>query len=111
MDKKWFYRNLGDAMLAEEVRDELEKAFKIARTKANNSDEMALFIRHESNGHLHCEIIVYFSPASALIARELGARPCLRPSVTDLHLSVGSDMCWSLLFPEANGSQTYESTY
>ena len=59
-------------MLADEQRLRLEELFLSAYVKAGSPQEMALFIRHESDGRLHCEVKVYFSPASIVVARQIG---------------------------------------
>jgi len=61
---------------------------------------MAAFTRHESEGHLHCEVKIYFSPMSVTVAREVNARPCEKPSPTGLSLLAGSEESWLALFPE-----------
>ena len=69
----WFSKNLGDAMLAYESLEYLKKYFLSMYADTNSSKEKALFIRHESEGRLHCEVKVHFSPASVVVARELDA--------------------------------------
>jgi hypothetical protein len=98
----WFSKNLGDAMLAQESLDKIEKFFLSAYGKAGSHKEAAVFIRHESEGRLHCEVKVYFSPGSDIVAREFDADPCARPSCDDLSLLVGSPDSWSALFPESD---------
>ncbi|KAB2891052.1 MAG: hypothetical protein F9K32_05870 [Desulfobulbaceae bacterium] len=97
---KWFRKNLGDAMLAFLELDRVEILCLSAYTNANCPNEMAVFLRHESEGRLQCEVIVYFSPAMAHIAGELGATPCEKPAKYGLSLMVGTPNAWSLLFPE-----------
>ena len=99
MNKTWFSKNLGDAMLASLLLDDLEKSFQCEYTKANIPKDMALFTRHESEGRLHCEVVAYFSPASKLIAKQVGAKPCSIPTPNDLSLKAGSEESWALLFP------------
>jgi hypothetical protein len=96
----WFLKNLGDGMLASEPLDHLEELFLSEYTKADCPKEMAAFLRHESEGRLHCEVKVYFSPASVDVAREVDAEPCERPSPDGLSLLVGSEDSWLALFPE-----------
>jgi hypothetical protein len=96
----WFRKNLGDAMLAFLVLDHVEIICLSAYKKANCPNEMAVFLRHESEGRLQCEVIVYFSPAMAHIAGELGATPCEQPAKYGLSLLVGAPIAWSLLFSE-----------
>lgn len=96
----WFSKNLGDAMFAHEPLGQLEQQFLSLYENANRPNEMAVFVRHESEGRLHCEVKVYFSPASIDVARELDAEPCEKPSSGDLSLLVGSEESWMILFPE-----------
>lgn len=94
----WFTNNLGDAMLAGEFLDQIEALFLVEYEKANNSREMAVFVRHESEGRLHCEVRVYFSPSTAIVAEMVDAVPCKKPSRDDLGLLYGSEESWSILF-------------
>ena len=94
----WYTKNLGDAMLAGEEIDHIKVLFISAYDKAERHAEMAVFIRHESEGQLHCEVKAYFSPDAAGVAAAVGAKPCKRPSPESLGLLAGSDACWSILF-------------
>lgn len=76
----WFVRNLGDAMLAPDLLVEVQQRFDEAWRGAGQPQDMGLFIRHVSEGRLHCEVLVYFSPAAAAVAQELGAEPCAPPA-------------------------------
>ena len=96
----WCCKNLGDAMLAYLELDHVESVCLSAYEKGNCPDEMAVFYRHESEGRLHCEVKVYFSPALARIAEELGAAPCEQPTKYGLSLLVGAPAAWSVLFIE-----------
>lgn len=87
-------------MLVGEALTEIERHFLAACAKAGNPAEMALFTRHESEGRLHCDLMLYLSPASFNVAGEIGARPCNRPSSNSLALQVGSEDSWRALFPE-----------
>lgn len=98
--KNWFSKNLGDPMLAGELLGTLEKCFLSSDANADSANEMAVFIRHEAEGRLHCEVKVYFSPASVVVARELDAKPCEKPSLDGLSLLAGSEDAWLILFPE-----------
>jgi len=98
--RDWFLLNLGDAMLAGEQQDRIRELLLSAVTQAGNPGEMAAFSRHESEGRLHCEVKIYFSPMSATVAREVNARACEKPSPTGLSLLAGSKLSWLLLFPE-----------
>ena len=94
----WFCKNLGDGMLAYEPLDALEAVFLSAYLRNGSPGEMAAFVRHESEGRLHCEVKVYLSPAAAAVAREIDARPCNKPSPRGLSLLAGSDQAWEILF-------------
>jgi hypothetical protein len=98
----WFTSNLGDAMLAGESIVYLKELFLSEYETDNNSKEQALFIRHESEGHLHCEVKVYFSPATIIVAKIVNATPCNKPSSDGLGLLAGSEESWTILFPEKN---------
>lgn len=96
----WFTKNLGDAMLAGEALTQLEALFVSAYGQSGSSSETAIFVRHESEGHLHCEVKTYFSPAAALVANKVDADPCARPSRDGLSLLIGPEDSWQALFPE-----------
>ena len=95
----WFTKNLGDALLAGDTLERIKAQFLSAYAKSNCPKEMAVFIRHESEGRLHCEVNVYFSPASAAVARAVDAVPCAKPSPDDLGLLAGFEDSWPVLFP------------
>jgi hypothetical protein len=97
----WFCKNLGDAMLAFQGVGRVEAAFRSVYANADCPDGAAVFLRHES-GRLHCEVKVYFSPASAHIAQVLGAEPCEQPAKEGLSLLAGRPSAWSVLFPESD---------
>jgi len=96
----WYTLNLGDATLAEESLDQIRTLFSSEYEKAGKSEDMAVFLRHESEGRLHCEVQVYFSPATATVAEAVGASPCRKPSCGGLGLLAGSEMAWLVLFPD-----------
>lgn len=96
----WYSINLGDAMLAGEQLERIKGLFLAEYLKSDKPKQMALFIRHESEGRLHCEVKIYFSPASFVVARAVDALECKRPSPDDLGLLAGSDNSWSILFPK-----------
>lgn len=98
--ENWYVKNLGDAMLVFDEQDRIEACFRSACEATGCSEEVAAFIRHESDGRLHCEVKVYFSPASGDIAKTLGAIRCEQPSANGLSMLVGSEAVWGVLFPE-----------
>jgi len=96
----WRVKNLGDAMLAFEQQASIEQRFASGFAEAGSPTDMAAFIRHESEGRLHCDVKVYFSPKAETFAQEVNAQPCPKPSPDGLSLLAGSEDCWRLLFPE-----------
>ena len=101
--KTWYVKNLGDAMLANESVDRIKQIFSSCYLSSNSTnfpDKVAVFIRHESEHHLHCEAIVYLSPESNKVANKIKASKCIKPSPNDLHLLAGSPNSYKLLFSE-----------
>lgn len=96
----WFAKGLGDALLAGEPLGRIEELFLSEYAKAGSPRDMAIFIRHESEGRLHCEVRAYFSPASAAIAAAVDADPCDRPAPEGLSVLAGADASWRALFPD-----------
>lgn len=95
----WFTSNLGDAMLAAEPLDHIKALFHSEYEAATDSKAMAMFIRHESEGRLHCEVKIYFSPAAIDVAKAVGAIACGQPASEGLSLLAGSNESWSVFFP------------
>ncbi|TKB24644.1 hypothetical protein FCL47_17585 [Desulfopila sp. IMCC35006] len=98
----WFASNLGDAMLAGEPLEHIKELFLAEYATGNSSKEQAIFIRHESEGRLHCEVKVYFSPAAVIVAKAVNAIPCNKPCPDGLSLLAGSEESWSVLFPKTS---------
>lgn len=96
----WFVLNLGEAPLAGALLEDAKALFLREFEIANRPPDMALFFRHESEGRLHCEVNVYFSPRAASVAEAVAARPCPRPSPGGLDLLAGSESAMSLLRPD-----------
>ena len=94
----WYAKNFGDGLLAWEPLNRLEERFGVEYAQAGSPSDMAVFVRHQSEGRLHCEVMTYFSPAAMALAREFGAAPCAKPSPANLSLLAGSDEAWSALF-------------
>ncbi|RLA19911.1 MAG: hypothetical protein DRQ61_06020 [Gammaproteobacteria bacterium] len=86
-------------MLAYEPLAEIETLFLSIYPRTDQHDELALFVRHESEGRLHCEVKVYFPPAAGRLAHAANATPCRTPSFNGLSLLVGSEMALPHLFP------------
>lgn len=100
----WFSQSLGDGVLAfepkEALREQFNRMFAQVGSTADAADA-AVFTRHELEGRLQCEVIAYFSPATATLAQRLGAKPCDPPSTQELDLLAGDARCWASLFPDA----------
>lgn len=107
--KDWFSINLGDAMLAYEQQDRIKQRLLSAFADAGCPDEMAAFIRHESEGRLHCEVKIYFSPMSVAVAKEVRAEPCEKPSPDSLSMLAGAEDSWLVLFPEHTADAHFTS--
>ncbi len=95
----WFVIDLGDPLLATEDLEQLATLFESEHEKAGRPVDLAAFLRHESEGRLHCRLRVYLPPAAEELARRAGGTPCPRPSPTGLSLLAGSTESWPALFP------------
>lgn len=96
----WFYKNLGDAIVAAQPSDKIREAFLSFFDAAGNPEDMAVFTRNDSEGRLHCEVSAYFSPTAGEVAKKFDAKPCEIPLRNGLDLLAGNNNCWSVLFPE-----------
>lgn len=92
----WYRLSLGDALLAEGELPGVVSRYAadpaVARTDA------AIFSRHEAEGRMHCELVLYLSPALSVLARTLGASACAPPARAGLGLVAGDGAAWALLF-------------
>ena len=95
----WYCVSLGDGIMAGTPSAEIEEKFMPAYIAAGKPPEMAVFTRPESEGRLYCEVIAYFSPAAAGVAKAFNALPCEKPARFGLGLLAGDDRCWAALFP------------
>ena len=95
----WYSVSLGDGMTSSLPASEIEEAFGKVFTAESRSPEMAVFTRPESEDRLHCEVIAYFSPAAAQVAKMFDAEPCARPARAGLGLLAGDETSWAVLFP------------
>jgi len=94
----WYSVSLGDGIMAGTPSAEIEATFFEEFTAAGEPLEMAVFTRPESEGRLYCEVIAYFSPAAANVAKAFDALPCEKPARLGLGLLAGDERCWSVLF-------------
>jgi len=96
----WYSLRLGDGVTAGGPSAEIENLFLKLFVAAGEPHDMAVFTRPESEDRLYCEIIAYFSPAAADVAKAFDARPCAKPLRAGLGLLAGNDLAWSKLFPD-----------
>lgn len=86
----WYRLELGDAqtgfLACQELSVRAEAAFRAADCPALWN----MYSRHENEGRLHCVLCVYFSPAAADFARELGANRCAAPALATLEWCAGA---------------------
>jgi hypothetical protein len=101
----WFRQSLGDPLTAGEPMARIEELFRAAFARAGGPGDMAVFVRPESEGRLHCDVRAYFSPASAEVARAVQADPCAQPAPDGLSLLAGAHEAWRALFPERPGGR------
>ena len=98
----WFVLNLGEAPLAGARLEDAKALFLHEFEIADRPPDMALFFRHESEGRLHCELHLYFSPRAASVAQAMEAEPCPRPSPDGLDLLAGPESAMALLRPDTH---------
>jgi hypothetical protein len=98
----WMLKSAGDALLAAAAADSLRARFLVGYGHGDWPQDCAIFQRHESEGRLHCELLLYFAPGCAALAREAGARPCAAPAPAGLDLLIGNP----LACPPGPGGQT-----
>lgn len=75
----WYRLDLGDALVAAPRQHEIEQHVARARSDSVDPEELALYAMWLSEGRLHCELRLYFTPAAATVARACGAVPCAPP--------------------------------
>ena len=95
----WFAKNFGDPLLAGDALEHVKTLFRAEYNNAVQPTDMAIFIRHESEGRLQCEVCLYFSPSAAAVAHAVAAAQCDKPSIADLGLFAGSEDARRRLFP------------
>jgi len=97
----WYSLSLGDGIMAAMPSVEIEEQFQRVYQSAGKPPEMAVFLRSESEGRLHCEVIAYFSPAASQVAKAFDAQPCVKPARPGLGLLAGDEQAWAVLFHES----------
>ena len=98
----WYSRNLGDAIYGGDqyLEEVVQPSFQQAFAREGDPPAMAVFTRLESEGRLHCELVVYFSPAAHDLADLCDGEPCEKPARAGLKLFAGDERAWSTLFPD-----------
>jgi hypothetical protein len=96
----WYSLSLGDGMMAGSPAGEIEQLFLKQFSEAGKPPAMAVFTRPESEGRVYCEVIAYFSPGAADVARAFDADLCEKPERAGLSLLAGDPDCWQVLFPD-----------
>lgn len=95
----WFCINMGDGMFADQPLEVLQKQFEQYIQQEGNSQLMAAFFRHESEGSLHCSVKVYLTPSAVDFANARNASSCMKPGPEGLSLLSGSIDVWQEQFP------------
>lgn len=67
----WYRLSLGDPLLADSACREIAEAAK--------AEGVPVFMRHESEGQVHCELVLYFPVETRTLARAYRAVPCPAP--------------------------------
>lgn len=83
--------------MADTELERIESAFDEAYGRDGGAEQAAVFIRHASEGRLHCDVILYFSPTAEDLARRMEADPCAVPPAAGLGLLKGPRTAWRLL--------------
>lgn len=96
----WFCKNLGDAMLADQSLVRVKEQFTSLYQHAQSSPRRAVFIRHETASHLHCQVVVYFSPEASELAVAFDAEPCSMPAHEGLSIFIGDESAFTELFSD-----------
>jgi hypothetical protein len=101
----WHRLSLGDATLAADDLSKIETEAKAFFEQAGNPSDMALFVRHESEQRLHCELVVYYSPKAFPLAKVSTASPWAMPCPVGLSMLAGKTIGWQLMFPNYGSGQ------
>ena len=85
----WHSLPLGDALTAHLALERIRDSFEACYPPDDRPAGTAVYVRHESTGGLHCEVIVYFSPGAASLALAFDAKPCNDPPMDELERLTG----------------------
>ena len=84
----WFYSNLGDAIMATESLVTIRRLFIESHAEKPNTEKRTIYFKHVSEGRLHCEVFVYFSPSAKPLAITFEASPCEQPFLSELGILI-----------------------
>jgi hypothetical protein len=87
----WHLLRLGDALTAHLPLARIKEAFVAEYPVSAVPADAAVFARYDSEGRLHCEVTVYFSPGALGLARRFAAEPCAAPARAGLERLCGDD--------------------
>jgi hypothetical protein len=96
--KRWHSLSLGDAVTAHVPLTRIREAFEVEFPAGARAADVAVFVRYESEGRLHCEATAFLSPQAGELARRLGAHACAAPVREGLELLAGGEGCWDAIF-------------
>lgn len=86
----WYRLELGDGLLSAEALDRLRYDFEAWWDGEERPENASAWVRHESEGRLHCETVVYLSPGASGFAARVHAEACPRPGGSGLGRVAGA---------------------
>jgi hypothetical protein len=90
----WYALDLGDAVLAHAPLARIRETFA---ARVRPAGAAGIFVRYDSEGRLHCEVTVFFTPALREFAQEHGAVLAPRPARAGLELLAGDEDAWTII--------------
>ncbi|MFE8070967.1 hypothetical protein QQM79_07895 [Marinobacteraceae bacterium S3BR75-40.1] len=85
----WFQLHLGDGIMAQVPCQTIREAYARARLEQALPESHVIYIRHDNEGGLQCEVTVYFPPSLEKLARQFHASPCPPPHKVGLEILAG----------------------
>lgn len=99
----WYKKHLGEPVdnpIADAALNLLDEISPVNVAHGDGPLDFAVFKRLETKNRLHCDLVLYFSPAAHGLAELIAAEPCDKPARAGLELYIGHDEAWLLLFPQ-----------
>lgn len=97
----WFVKSMGDGLVADAPLSAVEASFLTHYGEPQDCPpQCALWKRHDTDGRLHCEVLLFFSPGAEELALSVGAHRCHKPKRAELSLVAGPEAAWELFFSE-----------